>query len=545
MPTGTRNDKTKAKNEKRLSKMKSSFTARIIDAMEDKPLEEDLRKSPEAVDEKLKTQAAAAKAKKKEDKLKKKGGTPPKPGTKKEHPNAKRRAKKAAHYGHKGVEIADELGGATLDTISGYMEYADGGKDRTWSMVGDKASKELWGDNSAQWAPIIGTVIKAIKGLIDLGQYVKQIVEFARDNKGSDLDGRTSTTKEEKFEILQSTLDLFMGGLDFVSSIMSTFTTFLGTLPIVGAVLGTISSCISFGANVYTMIKASRSVVRMKRQRQKAADAVAANDSGGKFSSQTTKKSLRHPRNGEKVNVVKHSNFGDADDVIHEDIDHVRKSKGTKKVDRAKRLDEKILQMKDSTIAKGAQGGDTEEAKKARKLVRGLEDYDVTRELTSANEKRVRASVTDLVIKDAVGIATSLASLDPTGLGSSIGASINAVISTGGLIKEAGTKVRQKARNHGWLGADRNKSDDQKAQRRHNLAVIMYDRMLKLKKKHSANLKTPSSEEAGFKAATAYEKMDHRITALGVAGPLFRAADGKNQAEMLQVMRKGFYREND
>ena len=317
-----------------------------------------------------------------------------------------------------------------------------------------------------------------------------------------------------------------MSLVDMANSIMGTFTTFLGSLPIVGAILGTISNCISFGANAYSLVKASMSISRMREQKAKA-------------------KGVIETKGSEKIKQgIAKGKFDDDEDIVKEDIKRFGWKRGTKKVERSKRLDEKVLDMRQNLPDK-AQSGNEEERAKQKELIHSLEDYDVTKELTSANKKRATQGIVDLILKDAVGIGTSLATLDPTGLGAGIGPSINMTVSAGYLVKEGASKVRGMARKHNWLGADLNKSEDHKAQRRHNLAVIMYDRMRKLKKHHYANLiKENGTEDEIGGSVDAFKTMDQRITAMGIAGPLFRAANDKNQAEMLKVMRQGFYREN-
>lgn len=479
------------KFKKKVSKMKNSFTNRIVTKMDGTALNAQQREKPqEAV-----------------------------PGTRKRD-KAKAVIKKVGHYGDKGMDITNDVGGGALDSLGSLMDYADGGSERTWGMVGDKGAKDKWGDMALQseGVPIVGATIKAIKLLIDGGKYIKEMIDFAKDNK-KETDGHTGTTTAEKWDVLKKTLELFMSCVDTANSIMGTFTTFLGSLPIVGAVLGTISNCIGFGANVATLIKSGTSISRMRKQKAKAKGAVirnTASDTG--FVKQEAHKELFS-----RKTVTKNKIASEFEDVKDEGASTRR----GKDVMRKMRLDEKTKRMRSTGF------GDAQ-------LLTDLEDYDVTKELTSANKKRARQGALDLIFKDAVGIATSLATLDPTGLGAGVGAAISTSVAAGYVAKAAVVKGRQMARNSGRFGADVNKSDANKKQRRHNLAVIMYDRLLNLKK-------TPLIEDFNHTDAVAnvekYKTMDERISALGVAGPLFRAAGDPN--EMLTVMRKGFYREND
>lgn len=487
----TTQSKDEVKFKKKVSKMKSSFTNRIVTKMDGSKLSAQQREKPqEAV-----------------------------PGTRKRD-KAKAGIKAAGHYGDKAMDITSDVGGSALDSLGSLMDYADGGSERTWGMVDDAGAKEKWGDMGLQseGVPIVGATIKAIKLLIDGGKYIKEMIDFAKDNK-KDTDGHTGTTTAEKWDVLKKTLDLFMSCVDTANSIMGTFTTFLGTLPIVGAVVGTISNCISFGANVATLIKSGTSIHRMRKQKAKAKDAVIGNTASGTG----FVKQEKHKELFSRKTVTKNKITSEFEDVRDEDASTRR----GKDIMRKMRLDEKTKRMRSTGF------GDAQ-------LLTDLEDYDVTKELTSANKKRARQGALDLIFKDATGIATSLATLDPTGMGAGIGAAISASVAAGYVAKDAVVKGRQMARNSGRFGADVNKSDANKKQRRHNLAVIMYDRLLDLK---NTELIEDYSNPKAVTNVEKYKDMEDRINALGVAGPLFRAAQDPN--EMLTVMRKGFYRDND
>ena len=182
----------------------------------------------------------------------------------------------------------------------------------------------------------------------------------------------------------------------------------------------------------------------------------------------------------------------------------------------------------------------------------------MTKVLSRASLKRRNEGIVNLVLKDAVGFGTALANLDPTGLGAGIGASVNALVGAGFLTKEVVTSVRRKGRNHGWSGYDVNKSDANKRQRRHNLAVIMFDRIKELEQYNYDQIPVSRVEQSGTGNASAaltaqetenvrqglapFRTMEERVSAMGVSGPLLRAGSA---GEMVQVMRQGFYRDNE
>ncbi|MEG1579454.1 MAG: hypothetical protein RR336_11890, partial [Oscillospiraceae bacterium] len=112
-----------------------------------------------------------------------------------------------------------------------------------------------------------------------------------------------------------------------------------------------------------------------------------------------------------------------------------------------------------------------------KEAIRALENYDITKELTLANEHREREGIISLVCKDIVGLVASAAAIDPTGLSSGVMAGVTAINSIGLLIRDGARAARSSARNHGRLGANVNKSDQNKLIRRHNLAVMNFDQM--------------------------------------------------------------------
>ena len=122
------------------------------------------------------------------------------------------------------------------------------------------------------------------------------------------------------------------------------------------------------------------------------------------------------------------------------------------------------------------------------------------------------------------------------------GGSINA----GFLAQKAAGAVRQKMRETGAFGTDQNKSNANKRARRHNLAVVMYDRIAELAETKVASIGDQASvpaETAGKLNADTkdtFQRMDERIKAMGVAGPFLRSKDA---LEMVKAMRKGFYRD--
>ncbi len=427
--------------------------------------------------------------------------------------NGGRRGKGILNQGMDAEGHVSETAIGGIDTAAGAVDYAGGGKNRNWSMVNNENAKDAWGDKSLQseGIPIASAALKSINLLIKACTYIKDMVDFAKANKKED--GKTTTTKTEKLEVAQKTVDLFLSGVDAANSILGTFQTFLGRLPIVGAIVGTITSCFNLAGNIISLIRASRSVHTLSKRKDTLRTKLAT-----RFDSR------------KNVNVA-----------LKTDIkDEGASRRMNKEIKRKERLDEFLIRDK------GAATHTLTDEERAQ-----MEDYDVASELSSANKKRMKYGIIDIICKDATGIATSLATLDPTGLGASIGASISAVVAAAYGGRSLFNKARQKLRNRNMFGTDVNKSEENKAQRRHNLAVIIFDRMAAIRKHHYVNgIAADTTDEGNLKkvreAIPKYQTMEENISALGVGGPLLRVAGNSSEASMrmVRVIREGFYRDN-
>lgn len=440
-------------------------------------------------------------------------------------------------YGATAIDAA----GPVMDAVGGFTDFAGDGKDRGWGLVGKADGK--WGDGEGlQGLPFAGAILKSIDCIFQAAAYIKDMVHFAKDNKDS-----SNTTTSEKWEVFQKTADMTLTLLDTVASWIGAFTTFAGRIPIIGAVIGAVGAGISFVMNAIQLHKARVSISRMRKQKTSAKERIRSSQGDLKDLPGTTTPGGGQGANPADVTFAKDKTvvkgvFNKKTERKFKITRSFEKVKGKNpKIDRDMRLDEKTKEMRS-----GQKGGEKIKDDKKEEAVQALEDYDVTKELTGANKKRRREGIVNLILQDAVGFATSLASLDPTGMGSGIGAGINAAVGIGMLGKKVTTSVRQLGRNQGWEGFDQNKSTENKEQRRHNLAVVMFDRIVDLGKYEFDKINPEKTNEVEFsnveKGIPHFEDMDDRITAMGVAGPLLRAG---NAVEMVKVMRQGFYRDSN
>lgn len=436
-------------------------------------------------------------------------------------------------YGKAVSDVATPI----VDSAGAAVDFAGGGKDRNWGSIGqrtDAEGQDIWGDGSMQSNGIpIGSAVKKSIGIIFATvDYVKQLVKYVKDSKDARAleTGDSALSKEEKKDMFLSTVEIIQQYLDTAMSWAGAFTTALGRLPIVGAIFGAIDAGMSLVVDAVQWYKSEQFIQQMRDQKSAAKSKIRGEQ--GAFGRQVATGRTEERRTG----------------IIHrETVEKFKVSRtyenttdeGTNKA-RAMRLDEKTRQLR-GTNAGAALTEAQEEA------VRDLEDYDITKELTSANKKRRREGVTDLVFKDVVGLGAALANLDPTGMGSTVGAAVTAAVGAGYLGKSVGSYIRQKARNHGIGSADLNKSEANKKQRRHNLAVVMYDRIMELADTQVASIDdpahvTPEQRTAINKGALQnFDKMNERINAMGVAGAFLRS---HTAPEMVKVMRQGFYRDS-
>ena len=448
-----------------------------------------------------------------------------------------------------GKDSVVDVGTPGLDIASGAVDYAGGGSERSWLHVANQNPNEsqAWGDGEMQseGIPIAGAVVKSIDCIVQAVKLCLKIKDYIGEHREG---GHTSA---ERGEMFMNVVDNIQNLLDVAMSWVGSFTTALGQLPIVGAIIGAVNAGIGLVEDAIRLGKADHYIRHMRTQKAAAKQAIKTGQ--GALGVQVGAEEDRTTGRGSNRQTVKKFKVKRAYEAVRD--------AGAKR-DRTTRLDEKTKQLRSgmgSTSATPASGGtasgapapgSSSSAGAAREekeaAIRALEDYDVTKEITQANENRRREGITKIILKDIIGFGTALAAIDPTGLGSAIGASVTAAINIGFLAQKAAGAIRQKMRKTGAFGSDQNKSNANKRARRHNLAVVMYDRIAELAETKVASI----GDQAAVPAETAgklnentqktFQLMDERIKAMGVAGPFLRSKDA---LEMVKAMRKGFYRD--
>lgn len=359
------------------------------------------------------------------------------------------------------------------------------------------------------------TVGKAIKALKNVGEIIWMTIDAIR-NRMED-----KYSKEENLDTVLEVVEKVAEAAGNVNEFLGEIAVYAGAAPIVGGIITCISAALSFVKDVKKAIKASISLKRMKDQKKRAkADILAKQGSAGYVTQ-------RHSK-GNVFKVGKAGLHFDGKDFGKTTDDKTGKA-------RNKRLDEVTSDQK--------RGGN--ESEEEQGLRRSLEDYDVAKELTGANEKRLKESIINIFANDALSFIGGLAAMDPEGIGSGICASIQSALAAAGFAKKIVVAGRQLGRNKGFKGFSSNKSDHNKKVRRHNLAVTTFERIKEL---NDYNLESidPATTDQGEadqvrQGLGAYQMVGARLVAMGSGyGPVSRA---KSAQEMVNVMRNGFYRE--
>ena len=461
-------------------------------------------------------------------------------------------------FGKKGEAVMEwgkdsvvDVGVPALDIASNAVDYTGGGSERSWLHVANKGEASAWGDGEIQseGIPIAGAVVKSIDCLVQAVKLGFKLKDYYTEHKAG---GHTGS---ERGELFMDVVDKIQNLLDTTMTWIGAFTTFLGKLPIIGAIIGAVNAGIGLVEDAVRLGKAQHYIDKMREQKTEAKQTIKEKQSaiGGGFGADKEK------RYG-PLHRLKKTRF-----KVNREFESVAGARPDR--NRNVRLDEKTKQLRSqlgTSAASSASGGATSAnpasggtasagtasagatVQEKETAIRALEDYDVTKELTLANEHRRREGITKIILKDIIGFGTALAALDPSGLGATIGAAVNTAIGAGFLIQKAASKIRQDWRESGKFGSDQNKSDANKLIRRHNLAVVMYDRISELAETKVASIDNQASVPAETAAKLTegtqktFQLMDERIRAMGVAGPFLRS---KNAPEMVKAMRKGFYRD--
>ena len=426
-----------------------------------------------------------------------------------------------------------------LDSAGFAIDFAQGGKNRTFKSVGHD-SKSTWGDGSLQseGVPIAPAILKAKDVVVNTIRYVRDLVQIIKASKDAQAleTGSSALVHGEKREMVLKTVDLLKTYLDSAMSILGTFTSLAGTLPIVGAVVGAISSGLSFAVDAAQWYRSQKALDSIRAQ--KAAAKGSLKNEATILGPQMTlghmeQRTSGHGRNKQtsekfKVNMTQGQ-------TVDED---------TRKL-RAMRLDEKLARIHN---ADRTGSGGTTYTQGQKDALRHAEDYAITKELSLANKNRRKEAITNVVFQDATAFIAAVMCLDPTGMGGAVGSGINATIGAAYGVKSAISYFRQKARNHGVRGADLNKSDANKRQHRHNLAVMMYDRIRDAADTTVASIDDPNQVTPQQRAAVSdgaleeFDTLNQRVEAMGVAGSFLRSHDAPN---LVAIMRQGFYRDSE
>ncbi|MDO4539757.1 MAG: hypothetical protein Q4B48_01460 [Syntrophomonadaceae bacterium] len=413
-------------------------------------------------------------------------------------------AKQLGPLGSAVVAIAKE-GADKTKTAYGYGSSLTGSGLDTLTTINDARKLATHSKKGLVEVPVLGSILSCADALVTTGGYIKKIFELAKSNPGD-------ITADDKLALLKTYIDSCLSVLESVQSIIDDIGMVVGSLPLVGAIMGSVSSGISLCFNLRDAVKAGKSRTKMKAQKSKAKAAIRSKDTAHAF---TAEKMSRGKGTG-KMGI--RTSFEDVADA----------QTGKK---RSKRLDEVTAKMQKNDDA-GESG-----------VRQDVEDYDMLSELQGANTKRLREAILQMIFNDLVGFAGSLATLDPTGVGSVVGGGMKAASGAGFAIRDLARGARQKARDKGVLGGNLNKSTANKEARRSHLAANLLNRIVALGALNLDGMLPQDDDKAEQvrNAMARYKEINQRVVALGMGyGPLLRA---NTKDEMRDTIRSGFYRE--
>lgn len=242
-------------------------------------------------------------------------------------------------------------------------------------------------------------------------------------------------------------------------------------------------------------------------------------------------------------------------DIAKRDIYETQEANGTSYVKESKYSD-KLKFFKTSEMRNDVSITDQIEkerleskADSARKnlYIRSMEDYAISKELTGANQKRRNESIFNVIVQE-LGpvISTAITLAGPGGL--LAGSVMNAVLSSMNALKT----IKGFAVNIGYKMdvslLNKLKSPEEKMKKRHRLSVYMFDRLKEIAPLEEKMAQVPTTTYDPQKVSDVrnylpMRKMQkERITAMGVDEE--KMAQSPDAATLLNVMRKGFYRES-
>lgn len=429
------------------------------------------------------------------------------------------------------------------DPNSEYVEPVKEEEESTGMAIAKKVAGGLWSkaEEALKNSPF-GDIYEKIKTTVekvkDAGEKVAEIVKTVKEG-------------ENKFDIAMSVAKNL---LTIAKDVVAVVKEYVGDIPVIGTIFKAANAVLSFIDNMKNAIRAGRAKRRIRARKEKAKQRIMAvqgkaphmmrddfvtkrrarfslsKEEGLHFDKKFAEGSRLDQLTKRYRDKQRHSPMDDLESIVDvesgetEMFEHERDAMD----------DVSIVDMSETTTQE-------EEEANGEELISALEDYDIDKELTGANKKRETDAVIKIVTDNAIPVVQALTELEPT-----VGASVSKGIGTAVKMFKSGRsgakKARQFGRNHGLRGFNANKSDTNKAARRHTLAVNTFKRVKNL---NALNLESmdpvSASPEQCQTVLQPYGTMQDTVEAMGMGyKPMLDAEDSDS---MVGVMRNGFYRD--
>ena len=424
-----------------------------------------------------------------------------------------------------GVETAEnmlELSGAVTGVIS---SSATGNTADSAGIAGaaEEGVQALWS--------IVKLVIKLVKHVRARNKMTQEEKDLAKE-----AENIVGSSGSEASDTVESIFNAITSVASFINTSFQLTLAAVDKIPLVGAIIGSLAAGMSCAINLVKLSRAKTGLNHARSMKEEAKkDILGLQDGSGQYVSIRSQK-------GDRLNL-----FGKGAHFDGTGFGTTMDAKLNK--ERNKRLDEHVAEER------AGLSGMTDEKARAKKeeMLWQLESYDMGKEMSSMQKKRMRGSLISIAFKDVINFAASVASLDPTG---ELAGGIAKTVVTGGFMaKDSIAEARRSGRNKGKAHFNMNKSDFNKKARRRNLAATAFLHIKKLndynfeaeRMKHGARRESQARISELKRGNREYKNMEDFVLAMGgpTVNSLYQASAGPQPDQkweaMVDIMTNALY----